>query len=165
MYLCPPLLLTTVVTLLSFHFRAIFCENSSANMYIYSQNMKYSFVSKGTNTILVFCGFVPPHTQISSQCCIQSQTYQLQASLAFLCAFLHNITARQYDKGKRAKEQVSVLVSAWALLSKELKFFYFINQMECKEIYGQFGSSLRQWCLEWYVELIVIGTHSKQMYS
>lgn len=60
MYLCPPLLLTTVVTLLSFHFRAIFCENSSANIYIYSQNMKYSFGSKGTNSIVVFCGFVPP---------------------------------------------------------------------------------------------------------
>lgn len=79
--------------------------------------------------------------------------------------FLQCNCQAKWQKGKFAKEQVSVIVIGWVLFSKELKFFYFINKMWCKGIYWQCVSPLRQQYVECYVNLIVIRTHSKRIRS
>lgn len=134
-------------------------------MYIYSSNMKYSFVSKGTSSILVFSGFVPPPRKFFAMLYLEPDLLAPGITCFPVYAFPQHNCQAKWQKSKLSKEQVSVLVSAWVLFSKELKFFSFINKMWCNGLYWQFVSLLRQWCTEWYVELIVTGTHSKEIYS
>lgn len=79
-----------------------------------------------------------------------------------MCILLHSIIPRQNDKKANPKRKKLMFLSVLGPCSQmSWKFFYFINRMWFKRIYCRLVSPLRQWC----VDLILIETYSKEIYS